>query len=238
VRRALVAALVLAAAPAAADPDRIETAFVPGAFAAATAGSWAQVRTGYDGARAQLRGELIAEARVLDPLAIRVAAIEQGDQAHPFVAVRGQVLRQARHGVDGAIVGSYEPDGFRHAEGKLGVGVQVARDDDGVATLGELTYAEDDEGDDGQLAGQVALLVGGGAVRVGGAARARAEVLASDAKRVRAVEPVLDAALGPIATVRARGLVLSGELGVAAVQLDGARARLGAIAELGLGVVF
>jgi len=236
-----VLGVLAATAPAAVadEPERVDAVFVPGAFAARAGGAWAQVRSGYDTARSELRAEVLAEARVIGPFALRAGVIDEGERVHPLVAVRAQLLRQARQHVDAALVASYEPEGFREAEGRIGVGVQVGRELGRVGALGEAVYGQDPEGDDRQASLQLAVLAGDGAVRVGVAGRLRVDLYSDDVKRTGRGEPDVDSAVGPVATYRWSSMVVSGQVGLAAVELDDEEElRLGVGAELGLGVLF
>jgi len=133
-------------------------------------------------------------------------------------AARVQVLRAGRHGLDGAVLASYEPEGFREAEGMIAVGLEAGLRLGAVDAIGEVAFGQDPEGDDRQLNVRAAALAGDGGLRYGGAGRLRVDVLSDDVKRVGRGEADLEADAGPVASVTWNHVVLSGQVGIAVVK--------------------
>jgi len=249
-RAAVLAAIATASAPgvaggdpAPATPAIDAAAFVPGAFSPRVDGGWAQLSSGYDSALSSLRASIALEARLADRIAVRGAVIHtsRDDRQRPFVAVRAQLLGQERHAVDGALILSYEPDGFREAEGKVSAGVQVGRrwSSPSIASLGEITYSQDPEGDDRLIAAQAAALAGAGTLAAGVAGRVRADLFSDDVRRVGRHEPDLEIAVGPVATYAWRALVVAVQIGPSATVIDEVEGvRYGGFATGSVGAVF
>src|SRR6185369_15996622 len=103
---------------------------------------------GYDGARSSPIGGATAEVRIWGPFALRGGAEYSTDRraARPTIGGRVQVLRQARHGVDGSLSVFYRPEGFTEPEGEIETFVSLGRRFNRLAVLGNLVYGQDPEG--------------------------------------------------------------------------------------------
>ena len=103
---------------------------------------------GYDSGRSTglLQGQ--TEVNVWGPIAIRAGAVytEQTGTLKPTFGAHVQVLKQAKHGLDGSVAVFYKPEGLTEGEGEIETFVTVGRQFGRVGVFGNLTYGQDPEG--------------------------------------------------------------------------------------------
>jgi hypothetical protein len=226
------------AASAAADGLFLPTTLAPRVGSNAAFGS---ALAGYDGARGKPLVGLTAEVRLLGPVALRAEvayAGEGGGGARPSVGLRAQLLRQAAHGVDGALSVFYRPEGFTEPEGEIETFASLARRFERVSIVGNLVYGQDPEGNERDGEVRAALLHHGLGPRLllGFDSRVRFAIGAQHVAASKA-EPRFDLLAGPIATVVAGPVALFAEAGPSLLKL-GAETQKGVVALGGVGTAF
>ena len=100
---------------------------------------------GYDSTR---RGPLVdsaVEAHVWGPFALRVQTTYSNDtqKMRPSVAGRVQLLKQERHGVDGALTVFYKTEGFTEAEGEIETFASIGHRFRQFTLVGNFVYGRD-----------------------------------------------------------------------------------------------
>jgi hypothetical protein len=193
---------------------------------------------GYDGARRTGTFEALTEVHVWGPLALRGGAVtaDAGRSLKPSIGARVGLLRERRHGVDGALGVSYKPEGLTEPEGELEGVLSLGRHVGATYLVGNLGYGQDPEGSerDGE-ARFAAVRPVSRILFVGLDGRARFD-LGSDAATLAAHhEATLDLLAGPVASVVLGPVALSLQGGASSVRLAG-RTSTGAFVLTGLGV--
>jgi hypothetical protein len=194
---------------------------------------------GYDGARSAPIMTATAEARIWGPIALRGGA-EYSDVRkgmRPTVGLRAQVLRQERHGVDGAISVFYRPEGFTEPEGEIETFISLGRRIDRVTLLGNLVYGQDPEGNerDGEL--RFSSLYAAGRWAFGVDSRARF-ALGPQKTAMAQSEPKLDFMAGPLAAATVGPVALYAEAGPSLLKLAGSTTAAGFAGLGGVAAVF
>jgi hypothetical protein len=252
---ATLLAVLAAAAPARAQeselreplatPPEISTAARDGLFLPSTlapsvgsTAAFASAFGGYDGARRAPIASATAEVRIWGPLAIRGGAeySPEREQPRPTIGGRLQLLRQTRHGVDGALSVFYRPEGFTEPEGEVETFVSLGRRFDRLSVFGNIVYGQDPEGNerDGEI--RLSSLYAVGRWTLGFDSRLRFAIGAQKTTAAMA-EPKLDLLLGPVATATVGSMALFAEAGPSVLSVGG-RTSTGAAALAGIGSVF
>lgn len=201
--------------------------------------AYVSVTGGYDGATGGAFVDSAAQARIVGGLSLRAGFGYQSADgaARPSVALTMDLLRQQRHGVDLAVYAGYQGFGFNTVPAaalSFALGRRFGR----VSLLANVGYGLGVER--GEHYGEARLA---GIVRVhrlfavGLDARARLDLERDDDEPE--AEPDWDLVAGPQATLTLDRFVVGMGGGVAATKLrDGSPMRVGAVANLTLGVVF
>src|SRR5262245_3846117 len=150
--------------PAAAVSAAADGLFLPSTLAprVGSTAAFGSAFGGYDGARAKPLVGLAAEARLFGPVALRAEVVYNGESSRstrPGVGLRAQLLRQAAHGLDGALSVFYRPEGFTEPEGEIETFVSLGRSFDRVSVVANLVYGQDPEGNERDGEVRAALLV-------------------------------------------------------------------------------
>jgi hypothetical protein len=196
---------------------------------------------GYDSANASAVMDSFVEARLMGPLALRVASgLRRGeDELAPSIGLRAQLLSQQGHGVMGAIALFYKAEGFSEAEGEietvLSIGTRVGR----TLLIGNLVYGQDPEGNerDGELRAATLLQLSPW-LQLGLDARGRFDLGSNRAKLRASNEARTDFDAGPVLVSALGPLVLGAHAGISVVRRLEQRAQAGAIVLAGLGTAF
>lgn len=196
---------------------------------------------GYDSAARSAVFNSFAELRLYGPFALRLGAglNESGKEVAPSIGARAQLLRQERHGLNGAVSLFYKAEGFTEPEGEIESVLSFGRRESNLLWIANLVYGQDPEGHerDGEIA-LAALLRLSNLVHLGLDTRGRFD-LGSERRKLVAeglpdyqidAGPVLNLALGPVAaTARA---------GASIFRRPEQDPRLGVVAVAGLGTAF
>jgi hypothetical protein len=226
-------------------PPEVATAVRDGALLASTlapqVGANAALAVGfggYDGARSAPIGSATAEVRVWGPFAIRGGAEYSGvrNEARPSIGGRVQLLRQARHGIDGSVSVFYRPEGFTEPEGEIETFVSIGRRVDRIAVLGNLVYGQDPEGNerDGEL--RFASLYAVGRWTFGIDSRLRFAIGTQRGAMAQA-EPKFDLMAGPVAAATVGPVAVFAQAGPSVLKL-GNSTSAGVAGLAGVGSVF
>jgi len=194
---------------------------------------------GYDSAQAGAVFETVLEAQLHGRISLRVGGSYLGPSGRfrPEAGLRVDVLRQELHGVDLAVLGVYEAQGFNTVRA-VTARVAVSRtlgDTRLVSNLGYGFGLQDGERyGDLRLAGLHALTR---SQRVGLDSRFRIDLERDDDEPIG--EPDWELVTGPLATYSIDRFVVSATAGLSALKfrLVGTT-HMGAIGALGLGAVF
>ena len=196
---------------------------------------------GYDSAR---RGPLIdsaVEARVWGPFALRAQTTYSNDtgRMRPALGARAQLLRQEKHGVDGAVSVFYKTEGFTEAEGELETFASFGRRFGRSYLLANLVYGQDFDGNerDGEVRAAAFRQNRAGWLVIGLDTRTRFAI-GPQHGRAATIEPTFDFTAGPVATAVAGPIALFAEAGPSAFRLAGADTRYGLATLAGLGAAF
>jgi hypothetical protein len=193
---------------------------------------------GYDTAHATAIGTVVTEMRIWGPIAIRVG-VEYSpirNQPRPTVGGRVQLLRQERHGVDGALSVFYRPEGFTEPEGEIETFASIGRRFDRVTLLGNLVYGQDPEGNERDGEVRVGALHAAGRFTLGLDARFRFAI-GTQKGTMAAAEPKLDVLAGPVAMAAVGPLLLFAEAGPSLLKVAG-KTSFGVVSIGGVGAVF
>lgn len=216
-------------------------AFLPQTLSARVASTqaFALGSGGYDSSRGGPRIDSAVEVSVWGPLALRVQATYSNDsqRMRPSVGARAQLLRQERHGIDGAISVFYKTEGFTEAEGEIETFASVGRRFEHVSLLGNLVYGQDPEGNERDGEVRAAIWHQGRRLALGLDTRARF-ALGRQHGRAATTEPSFDFLAGPVATVVTGPVALFAQSGPSLLRLSGGPTRAGAAALAGVGVAF
>jgi len=218
-----------------------EGAFLPQTLSARV-GSTQAFAFGSGGLDSSRTGPLIdsaVEVSVWGPLALRVQATYSNDtkKMRPSVGGRAQLLRQERHGIDGAITVFYKTEGFTEAEGEIETFASVGRRFEYLSVVGNLVYGQDPEGNERDGEVRAAVWHQGRGLALGLDTRARF-ALGTQHGRAATSEPSFDFLAGPVATVVVGPVALFAEFGPSVFRLAGGPTRAGAAALAGVGAAF
>jgi len=218
-----------------------EGAFLPQTLSARV-GSTQAFAFGSGGLDSSRTGPLIdsaVEVSVWGPLALRVQATYSNDtkKMRPSVGGRAQLLRQERHGIDGAITVFYKTEGFTEAEGEIETFASVGRRFEYLSVVGNLVYGQDPEGNERDGEVRAAVWHQGRRLALGLDTRARF-ALGTQHGRAATSEPSFDFLAGPVATVVVGPVALFAESGPSVFRPAGGPTRAGAAALAGVGAAF
>jgi hypothetical protein len=201
--------------------------------------AFASAHAGYDGATNSAIIESAAEASLWGPVSLRGgASYSNGTQRmRPSAGGRVQVMRQGRHGIDGSIAIFYKAEGFTEAEGEIESFVSIGRRIGRLSLLGNIVYGQDPEGNerDGEL--RAAVLHHAGRFVLGLDTRLRF-ALGAQRGRAATVEPKVDLAAGPLATVAVGSLALFVEAGPRLIRFADRGTAVGISGIGGVGAAF
>jgi hypothetical protein len=195
---------------------------------------------GYDGGRSRLSFESAAEVQVFGPVVFRGGAVysQTSSELRPVIGMAAQVLRQERHGVDGALTVNYRAQGFNMVPA-IETSVALGRRFEQVSLFfnagGGIGLGDGERYGDVRMA---ALRRVGSRLHVGLDARLQADL------EFESPEPAGEAGLefraAPVANLALGRFVLSGYGGVTAITFrsPAERARTGLVTGLGVGAVF
>jgi hypothetical protein len=193
---------------------------------------------GYDAARGGPTFDSVAEARLVDRLAVRLGASYTGPDGtmRPRFAAKLDALRQETHGVDLAIVGGYEPNGFNNVAA-LAFTAAVGRRFGDVTLVGNLGFGAGLEDDERYGAASVLASVRvAPALRLGLDSRLRLDLEHGHDPQGEAAWELTS---GPLATFTLGHFALTGGVGLSAVRFHTEdRSHVGALGQLGVGSVF
>jgi hypothetical protein len=194
---------------------------------------------GYDSSR---RGPLVdaaVEVAIWGPFALRAQATYSNDTARmrPSIAGRVQLLRQERHGVDGALTVFFKTEGFTETEGEIETFASLGHRFEQVSLIGNLVYGQDPEGNerDGEI--RVAAFHQHKWLFYGLDSRVRFAV-GTQHGRAATTEPVLDFLGGPVVMAATGPVAVFAQAGPSAFELAGSPSRLGVAAFAGLGAAY
>jgi hypothetical protein len=195
---------------------------------------------GYDGGRSRMTFEAAGEVRVLGPLTLRGGAAysQISSELRPVIGAAAQVLRQERHGVDGAVTVNYRAQGFNLVPA-VETSVALARRFEQISFYfnagGGIGLREGERYGDVRLA---MLRRVGPRLQVGVDSRLQADL------EFESPEPPGEAAMelraAPVASLCFGRFVVSGYGGVTALRFRSAadKARVGLATGVGAGAVF
>jgi hypothetical protein len=238
--RAAAADVVQASPPAALEAARVGAAS-PSLLSAALGPQAALVmgQGGYDTASQSAILSSAAEVRLWGPVAVRATAAysDATRRMRPGVGARVQVLRQASHGIDGALSASFKTEGFDELEGEIETTLAIGRQLRAGYLLGNLSYGQDPEGNerDGELGIAYLVLLGRGVVGI--QARARTAVGAQRAAE-SSREPRIDLGGGALGLLSLGSFGLFGQVGPSAVAFHDSALRWGVASIGGVAAVF
>jgi hypothetical protein len=193
---------------------------------------------GYDGARSSPIGGATAEVRIWGPFALRGGAEYSTDRraARPTIGGRVQVLRQARHGVDGSLSVFYRPEGFTEPEGEIESFVSIGCRFERISLMGNLVYGQDPEGNERDAELRFASLYAAGRWSFGLDSRVRFALGTQKSANAQA-EPKFDLLAGPLAAATVGPVALFAQAGPSVLKISGATS-VGVAALGGVGSVF
>jgi hypothetical protein len=194
---------------------------------------------GYDTARDGAVFHSVVEAKLLGPLSLRAGGSYLGPsgQLRPDVGAKLDLLRQRRHGLDLAVAGGYEAQGFNLTPA-IAARVALAHAFGATTLVGNVGYGVGTEqGEHYGDARLAALRRLGRSLHVGVDSRARVDLERDQDEP--AGEPAWELVAGPAASYALGRFVVSASGGVSALQLRLADDRqLGVVGAMGLGAVF
>jgi hypothetical protein len=194
---------------------------------------------GYDSSR---RGPVIdsgVEAGVWGPFALRFQATYSNDteRMRPSIGGRAQVLRQEKHGLDGAITLFFKTEGFTETEGEIETFASIGRRFERFSIVGDLVYGQDPEGNERDGEVHAALFHQHRWLMYGLDSRVRFAI-GTQRGRAATTEPIFDFIGGPVAMAATGIGALFAQVGPSAFQLDHGRTELGIAALAGLGAAY
>jgi hypothetical protein len=203
-----------------------EGAFLPFTLGPSSRSTYGTLVSGYDGARKVGLYQGYADAHVYGGFSVRAgyASHDLSDNASALLGGRFQFLQQDRHGLDLGVGLFYVPHDVE-GEGLIKGSLLLARRLGDLALFSTLSYGQDPEGDDhrAELSAATSYSVLP-VLFVGLDARGRAPVFSSDAKHDGMIEPVFDAVVGPFGQYLFGPVVITGQLGLSALVIEGPRA--------------
>jgi hypothetical protein len=199
------------------------------------------VSSGYDGGHGSATLATVADVQLASFVGLRAGLTylpnEDVNVFKPHVGLSVQLLRQGRHGIDGALGAFYRMERFSEDDGQIQLIASVARRFGRLATFANVGYGQDPEGDDRdgdvRLAGQVIV---SSILQLGVDSHVRFDLFSSDARRLARGTTDLDFAAGPTATLTFDRFALVAQTGVSGVRVE--TMRTGALATLGFASVF
>lgn len=191
---------------------------------------------GYDSAR---RGPLIdsaVEVGVWGPFTLRAQATYSNDtdRMRPSVGGRVQLLRQARHGVDGSLTVFFKTEGFTETEGEIETFASVGRRFEQLSVIGNLVYGQDPEGNERDGEVRASVFRQRGWLLYGLDSRVRFAI-GTQHGRAATTEPVFDFTGGPLALAATGPVAIFAQAGPSAFELSGGSTRWGVAMLAGLG---
>jgi hypothetical protein len=194
---------------------------------------------GYDSSR---RGPLIdsaVEAGVWGPFALRFQATYSNDtdKMRPSIGGRAQLLRQEKHGVDGAVTVFFKTEGFTETEGEIETFASVGRRFERVSIIGDLVYGQDPEGNERDGEVHAAVFHQHRWLMYGIDSRVRFAI-GTQHGHAATTEPVFDFIAGPVAMAATGMGAIFAQVGPSAFQLDHASTQIGMAALAGLGAAY
>ena len=194
---------------------------------------------GYDSLRASPLVDAAAEARIWGPIAVRAQTTYSADtrRMRPSLGGRAQLLRQEKHGVDGALTVFFKTEGFTETEGEIETFASFGRRFEQLSVMADLVYGQDPEGNerDGEI--RAAAFHQHRWLADGIDSRARF-ALGAQHGRAATTEPVFDFQAGPVATAAAGPAAIFAEIGPSAFQMDHSPTHVGVAALVGLGAAY
>jgi hypothetical protein len=199
-----------------------EGLFLPSTLAAnvGVVPAFVSAYSGYDGARRALVASATAEIRLWGPVALRGGSeySANGNRPRPTVGLRGQLLHQQIHGIDGTASVFYRAEGFTEPEGEIETVLSFGRRFDRTALFGNLVYGQDPEGNerDGEI--RLALLRSYSRWTIGIDSRLRIAIGPQHTRQTVA-EPSFDMLAGPVATVALGPMAVFAEAGPSLIKV-------------------
>jgi hypothetical protein len=194
---------------------------------------------GYDSSRTGPLADSAVEVEIWGPFAIRAQTTYSNDTARmrPSIAGRVQLLRQERHGVDGALTVFFKTEGFTETEGEIETFASVGHRFENLSLIGNLVYGQDPEGNERDGEVRAAAFHQTGRFVLGLDSRVRFAI-GTQHGRAATTEPKFDFVGGPVATVAAGPIGVFAEVGPSAFQLAGNPLRAGVVVVAGLGAAY
>lgn len=191
---------------------------------------------GYDSSRGGPLIDSAVEAHVWGPFALRFQTTYSNDtdKMRPSVAGRVQLLKQERHGVDGALTVFFKTEGFTETEGEIETFASLAHRFRLVTLVGDLVYGQDPEGNERDGEVHAAAFHQGRWLMLGLDSRVRFAI-GTQHGHAATTEPVFDFMGGPVATVATGPVAIFAQAGPSAFELANSSARVGVAALAGLG---
>lgn len=194
---------------------------------------------GYDSSRNGPLVDSAVEVEVWGPFAIRAQTTYSNDtdKMRPSIAGRVQLLRQEKHGVDGALTVFFKTEGFTETEGEIETFASVGRRFQKLSLIGNLVYGQDPEGNERDGEVHAAAFHQSGRLILGLDSRVRFAI-ATQHGHAATTEPKFDFLGGPVATVASGPIGVFAEVGPSAFQLADNPTRVGIAALAGLGAAY
>jgi len=194
---------------------------------------------GYDSSRGGPLIDSAVEVEIWGPFAIRAQTTYSNDtdRMRPSIAGRVQLLRQEKHGIDGALTVFFKTEGFTETEGEIETFASVGRRFEQVSVIGNLVYGQDPEGNERDGEVHAAAFHQSGRVLVGLDSRVRFAI-GTQHGHAATTEPKFDLMGGPVATIAAGPIAVFAEVGPSAFQLADNPTKVGVAALGGLGAAY
>lgn len=191
---------------------------------------------GYDSTRRSPLVDSAVEAHVWGPFALRFQTTYASDtnRMRPSVAGRVQLLRQERHGIDGALTVFYKTEGFTEGEGEIETFASIGHRFRWVTLVADLVYGQDPEGNERDGEVRAAVVHQRGRLTLGLDSRVRFAIGAQHG-HAATTEPLFDFTGGPVATVATGPVAIFAQVGPSAFELANSGARVGVATLAGLG---
>jgi hypothetical protein len=198
------------------------------------------VTGGYDAAWSRGLFEAGAEAVVWGALALRAGGsyVEAQDRVRPWFGARAQLLRQGRHGIDGALAVQYRGGGFNLVPA-VETSVALGRHGSRGGVFLQATYGAGLQDGERYVDVRVATTRSLGENALVGV-EARSQVDLEREWPEPAGEPAYDLRVGPFLSYAFGSYVLTGQAGVGAVKFRASddSSRTGVLGSVGLGRIF
>lgn len=191
---------------------------------------------GYDSSRRAPVIDSALEAGVWGPFALRFQATYSNDtdKMRPSIGGRAQLLRQEKHGLDGAVTVFFKTEGFTETEGEIETFASVGRRFERVSIVGDLVYGQDPEGNERDGEVHAALFHQHRWLMYGLDSRVRFAI-GTQHGHAATTEPVFDFTGGPLAMAATGPVVFFAQAGPSAFELAGGSTRWGVGLLAGLG---